>query len=79
MDADLIRARLERVAELVSPAHVLSVITEDPDDDRVLECAIAGRADIIISGDRHVLKLGEYEGIAIMTARQFMDRIVPSA
>jgi uncharacterized protein len=78
-DADLIRSRLENVAEVVSPAYSLSVITEDPDDNRVLECAIAGRADIIVSGDRHVLKLGGYEGIIILTARQFMDRIMPPA
>jgi uncharacterized protein len=78
-DADLIRSRLENVAEVVSPAYSLSVITEDPEDNRVLECAIAGRADIIVSGDRHVLKLGGYQGIVILTARQFMDRIVPPA
>jgi putative PIN family toxin of toxin-antitoxin system len=78
-DADLIRSRLENVAELVSSPHRLSIITEDPDDNRVLECAMAGRADIIVSGDRHVLKLGGYEGIIILTARQFMDRIMPPA
>jgi len=35
----------------------LSVISDDPDDDRVLECAVEGGADVIVSGDRHLLKL----------------------
>ena len=56
-----------------------TVIVDDPDDDRVLECAVAGGADYIVSGDRHLLKLGVYEGVAILTVRQFMDRINPSA
>lgn len=72
-DAVLIRARLERCALVVTPGFVLEVIKEDPDDDRVLECAVAGEADYLVSGDRHLLKLGSYEGTPIMTVRQFMD------
>jgi len=72
-DAAFLRARLERVAQVVEPRDVLRVIDEDPDDDRVLECAAEGRADIIVSGDRHLLKLAEYHGIPIVTVRQFMD------
>ena len=47
----------------------------DPDDDRVLECAVAGRADYIVSGDKHLRGLGSYGGIEIVTVRQFMDMI----
>ena len=57
----------------------LAVVKDDPDDDRVLECAIAGHADSIVSGDRHLLKLGAYEGIPIATVRQFMDKLKPEA
>src|SRR5215471_1749153 len=39
-----------RAAEVIVPAITLQVITEDPADDRVLECAVAGRADLIVSG-----------------------------
>jgi putative PIN family toxin of toxin-antitoxin system len=56
-DAKLVRRRLENVAEVVEPREVLSVISDDPDDDRVLECAVEGGADVIVSGDRHLLKL----------------------
>ena len=82
-DADLIRSRLEAISQLVSTTATLAVIKDDPDDDRVLECAIAGRADYIVSGDRHMLKLGAYENIPIITVRNFMDsssgRCLPSS
>jgi putative PIN family toxin of toxin-antitoxin system len=72
-DVRLLRARLESVSQVVEPRERLSVIADDPDDDRVLECALAGEAEFIVSGDRHLLKLGGYQGISIITVRQFME------
>ncbi len=72
-DAALIRSRLENVAAVVEPRETLRVIAEDPDNNRVLECAVAGRAGLIVSGDRHLLKLAEYQGISIVTVRQFLE------
>jgi predicted nucleic acid-binding protein len=72
-DTAIIRAKLERVAEIVKPDMVLHVIQDDPDDNRVLECAVKGSADYIVTGDRHLLRLGSYEAIAIVTVRQFLD------
>lgn len=72
-DADLIRARLQQTALMLEPEIVLSVVRDDPDDDRVLECAIAGKVDYVVSGDRHLLKLKSYKGIPILTVRQFME------
>jgi len=74
-DAAAIRAKLESVADIVAPGLVLSVIDDDPDDNRVLECAITGQADCIVSGDRHLLKLKTYADMPIMTVRQFLDTI----
>lgn len=74
-DADLIRGRLEAVAFVVKPDMVLDAVAEDPDDNRVLECAVAGKADYIVSGDRHLQKLGSYRGVPILTVRQFMEAI----
>jgi putative PIN family toxin of toxin-antitoxin system len=71
-DVDLIRNRMERIADLVSTTTSLSVIKDDPDDDRVLECAVAGRADYIVS---HLLKLGSYDQTPIITVHTFMDRL----
>lgn len=74
-DAFAIRQKLQSVAHMVKPDAVLRVIDVDPDDDRVLECAVNGKADYIVTGDRHLLKLGVYEGIAIVTVREFLGRL----
>jgi putative PIN family toxin of toxin-antitoxin system len=74
-DADLVRAQLHSSAVVVKPTVILEVIEDDPDDNRVLECALAGGANYIVSGDRHLLQLGSYEGIPILTVRHFMDAV----
>lgn len=53
-----------RLAKLYKPKVKLSVVKDEP-DNRVLECAVAGKAHIIISGDDHLLKLKSYENIPI--------------
>ena len=52
--------------------HRVNAVREDPDDNRILECALAADADVIVSGDRHLLKIGAYEGITILTPRDFL-------
>lgn len=55
----------------VSPVN----LSNDPADNEILAAAVAGRVDLIVSGDRrHVLSLGEAEGIPVVTAREAMDR-----
>jgi predicted nucleic acid-binding protein len=49
----------------------IEVIHDDPPDNRILECAIAGQADLIVSGDRHLLKLKSYQGIPIVRPVDF--------
>jgi len=61
-----------KTAEMVVPAISLQVIPEDPDDDRVLECAVAGRADLIVSGDRHLRRLRHYHNIPIVRPADFL-------
>jgi len=46
------------------------VVPDDPDDDHVVACAVAARVDVIVSGDKHLLKLREYQGIRMVTAAQ---------
>jgi putative PIN family toxin of toxin-antitoxin system len=57
---------------LVRPEISLSVITADPDDNRVLETASAAQAEVIISGDAHLLDLGQWEGIPVFTSAAFL-------
>jgi uncharacterized protein len=64
--------RLWSLGSSVVPHHQINAITEDPADNRILECAIAAGAQVIVTGDAHLLKLREYEGIAILTPRQFL-------
>lgn len=58
--------------EVVVPRFVLDVIPEDPDDNRILECAVAGKADVIVTGDRALRRLRSYEGMPIVRPVDFM-------
>lgn len=60
---------------IVEPAAIPATILEDPDDDEVLACAIAAHADAIVSGDSHLLKLGTFEGIPIVTVTRALEMI----
>lgn len=62
---------LARVAHLIAPGTVLSVVKADPDDNRILECAVDGKADIIVSNDHHLLDLKSYAGIPIIAGPDF--------
>ena len=58
---------------LVKITNTLKVVEADPDDNKVIECAVAGAATHIITGDRrHLLPLGSYQGIVIITAADFL-------
>jgi putative PIN family toxin of toxin-antitoxin system len=57
---------LVRVAEIVSPTITLQIIKDDPSDDRILECAVSGQADLIVSGDHHLANLKSFRGIGII-------------
>ena len=63
------------LARLIEPAVIEPVILPDPDDDAVLACAVAARAEAIVTGDAHLLNLKQYEGIPILTAAQLLTRI----
>ena len=71
--------RLSARAEHVSAPGRSGWVTQDPDDDKFIYAALTSGATIIVSGDRHLLSLGSVEGIEILTARQFLDRLVTLA
>ena len=62
------------LAKTVRPNKIKAVIKADPDDDKVLACAKAANAEIITSGDNHLLDLNEYEGIKIVTVNQLLEQ-----
>jgi len=63
------------LALLVDPAAIDPVVVADPDDDFVLACAVAADAEIIVSGDSHLLNLKKYQSIHILTAAELLTRI----
>ena len=65
---------LLQMCDLVEPKTQIEAIKEDPKDNIVLECAVEGKADFIISGDPHLLKLKEFKGIKIVKPAEFLER-----
>lgn len=63
------------MVQLVVPAAIVPTIARDPFDDQVLAAAQAGRADLIVSGDSHLLDLKQFAGIDIVTAAMAVRRI----
>ena len=60
------------IATIVVPSIKLDIIKEDPSDNKILECAEAGNADYIVSGDGHLLKLKEYKNIRIVRTSEIL-------
>lgn len=60
---------------IVTPATIAPTITRDPADDQVLAAALAARADLIVSGDAHLLDVKSFKGIEIVTAREAVERL----
>jgi predicted nucleic acid-binding protein len=48
-------------------------LCEDPDDDKFIACALAGRCRVIVSGDGHLLKVSGFRGLTVMSPRRFID------
>ena len=66
---------LRGITERVEPTQTLAIITADPSDNRILECAEAGRADFIVSGDRHLLALKQHGQAPILKVADFLRQL----
>jgi putative PIN family toxin of toxin-antitoxin system len=65
--------RIVAVATIAKPDTEVREIGDDPDDDRVLEAALASDAAVIVSGDKHLLRLGAWRGIRILAPAAFLE------
>jgi putative PIN family toxin of toxin-antitoxin system len=79
-DRDQIKHTVEKIKAktiLIRPKNRVSVIKEKDDDNRILECAIEGRVQYLISGDRkHLLPLKEYQRIKILSPAEFLKLLL---
>jgi len=60
---------------MVRPKRKLNIIKQDPADNKVLECSLEGKADYIITGDRHLLNLKQFGKTEILTASEFLQKV----
>lgn len=70
--ADLIHTEWNALCTIVEPTIQFSEIPADPTDNRVLECAVSAHADVIVSGDCHLLALNSFRGILILSPQAFL-------
>ncbi len=63
---------IRQFSRLVEISKQLMVVPEDPDDDMIVECAVAGNATHIVTGDKHLLSMTAYQSIAIVKATDFI-------
>ena len=66
------RTTLSAITQRIVPTVILDVVKDDPDDNKILECAQTGNSEYIISGDKHLLGLHQYDGMPILRVSQFL-------
>jgi len=64
--------KIMEIAIIVEPKQRINAVKEDPDDNKILECAKEGKAEFIITKDNHLLKLKQVESIKIITPEEFL-------
>ena len=75
-EAERFVALLRSATLLMNSVEGVSVVQDDPDDDKFLALAIAGGAEYIISGDKHLLRIGVYQNIQIMIPANFLNNVL---
>jgi predicted nucleic acid-binding protein len=61
-----------RFADHVEPTQQIDVVMEDPTDNRIIECAVVGKSEYLVTGDNDVLKVRQYGGTKIVSLRIFL-------
>lgn len=67
------REVLVEAARTVQPAVLLDVVKDDPDDNRILECAVSAGSDYIVTGDKDLLRLKRYDSIRILSISAYLE------
>jgi putative PIN family toxin of toxin-antitoxin system len=69
---DVVLVKIAQISHVTQTRRTVRVIAEDPADNRILECALAGKAEYVVSGDRHLLHLDSFKGIRILDVSEFL-------
>jgi uncharacterized protein len=72
-DFATVERQIRGFARVVEPKQKLDVMRDDPADNRILECAVVGGSDYIVTGDNHLLKLGQFAGTIIVPPAAFLE------
>ena len=62
------------IADFVDPSETIDVLSEDPEDNRILECALEAKANYIITGDVHLLKMNRFQDFEVLNAVAFLEK-----
>jgi len=73
--AQIVARELEATATIVYPTSRHKAVKSDPKDDMIVDCAVEGHTDYIVSGDNHLLSLVALEGIPVVTPSDFLKRL----
>jgi putative PIN family toxin of toxin-antitoxin system len=71
----VILTELTGISNFVNPPESINVVSEDPEDNRILECAVEADANYIVTGDFHLLKLSRYRHIEVVNAVAFLEKL----
>jgi predicted nucleic acid-binding protein len=75
-EAEQVVTGIRRLAHTVAVTGRAGWIRSDPADDKFVETALVGRAEVIVSGDHHLLDAHEVEGVKVLSPRDFLDELV---
>ncbi|HZZ15617.1 MAG TPA: putative toxin-antitoxin system toxin component, PIN family [Candidatus Sulfotelmatobacter sp.] len=70
---DEVLPKLWKIGTPIVPHHRVEAVRDDPDDNRILECALSAQAKFVVSGDRHLLRLRSYMSVSIVSPREFLE------
>ena len=74
VDLEPLLTLLAMNAEIVEAPDLAESVCEDPDDDKFLACALAAGAPVVVSGDKHLIRVSGWSGIEVLRPRQFCER-----
>ena len=68
----LTKDRIADFTKTIQPGQAVQIVTKDPTDNKILECALAGKSDYVVTGDKHLLDLGQVGDVKILKPADFL-------